>query len=50
MHMLTEMIDFTASGIKKGSRVRKFVLEKSMTIEREGRQGRSLEPTRTYKW
>lgn len=25
MHMLTEMIDFTASGIIKGSRVGKFV-------------------------
>ena len=37
MHMLTEVIDFTSSGIKKGSRVGKCVLEKSMTIERKGK-------------
>lgn len=37
--MLTEMIDFTSSGIKKRSRVGKFVLEESMTIERKGKWG-----------
>lgn len=39
MCMLTEMIDFTSSGTKKGSRVGKSVLEKSMTTERKGKWG-----------
>lgn len=39
MHILIEMIDFSSSGIKKGSRVEKFVLEKSMTTERKGKWG-----------
>lgn len=43
--MLTEMTDFTSSGIKKRSRVGKFVLEESMTIERKGKWGEKPEPT-----
>lgn len=36
-YMLTGMIHFTCSTIKKGSRVGEFVLEKSMSIESKGK-------------
>lgn len=50
MHTLIEIINFTSHGIKKGDRVRKFFLEKSVTVEMKEKGGemRCLKPIGIY--